>query len=362
MPPATASLHAGPLPPPPRLAFAIAWVVFWVLLGTVALHDHWRAGKAGLWQPLFWEGSSCLVATLLLWWLWRDVPRLDRLLLQPWRWFGAALLRLPPAALAFVAGTYALRHAVYAAFGLVYRHDPWLSVFVYETLKFSMFYGLFVAVFFGMRSYAAMQSQALRAERERSLARQAQLLQLAQQIEPHFLFNALNTIAATVHEDPDLADSLITRLAALLRAATDMAREPVRSVADELMLLEAYGEIMCRRFAGRVSLRFEIDAQARGCRVPTLALQPLLENAFRHGVEAHPGQANIVVRAARHGERLELTVEDDIGELDALAPEGVGLSNLRQRLAAAFGDAASLRLEALAPRGVRARIELPCGC
>ncbi len=347
----------------PGWPFVLAWAIFWVLMITMALRQHRDQGHLDWWRPLLWEGSSCLVSSVIVLWLWRGVPRLDALLGQPWRWFAKAASRLPAAAIMFVFVVYALRHGVYAMLGRRYEHPPWAEVLVYESLKFAMFYLLFMAVVFGLRSHAAMQALHLRAEEERGLARQAQLLQLAQQIQPHFLFNALNTIAATVHEDPDLADALLVKLSALLRAATDMAREPVRPLADEVALLQAYGEIMTQRFAERLTLSFEIDEDASACRVPTLLLQPLLENAFRHGMERHPGLATITVSAHKRGSRLHLAVHSSLGRLEpAEAEDGVGLGNLRRRLQLAHG--ADTRLELL-PReggGVSAIIELPCVC
>ena len=119
---------------------------------------------------------------------------------------------------------------------------------------------------------------------------------------------------------------------------------------------------MRARFAGRVTVRFEIDAASRTCRVPSLALQPLLENAFRHGVEHRSGSANIGVAARRDGARLLLAVEDDVGVLPDAPAFGVGLSNLQQRLAASYGKHAALTLRPREGGGVVAGIELPCGC
>lgn len=344
----------------PRRAFAVAWVVFWALMITVGVQDHLRQGGRALWQPLLWEGSSALVASLVVALLWCRSARLDPLLAHPWHWFGATLAWLPLAAPAFVALVYGLRHALYAMHGEVYVHEPWPMVFRYEMLKFSIFFLLFSAVVFGLRSHAALAGARLRLERERRLAQSAQLLQLAQQIEPHFLFNALNTIASTVHTDPALADALLTRLAALLRAATDLARRPESSLDEELQLLEAYAAIMRERYADRVDIRFEVDPATRPCRVPTLLLQPLLENAFRHGVERRLAPTRIVVRTGRDAGRLRLEVQDDAGALPAPPVLGVGLANLQQRLATRHGAQAQLSLHAVEGGGVLARIDLPC--
>jgi len=355
-------LPESPLARRPLAGFVIAWLVFWALLMTVAVQDYLRQGRTRVWEPLFWEGTSFLVASVIAWTLVRQLHRHDGLLTRPWRWFGANLAWLPLVAPAFVAALYALRHAVYAMLGEAYRHEPWAEVFGYETLKFSMFYLLFVAILFGIRSHAALGAERLRAERLRSLQQQATLLQLTQQLEPHFLFNAINTIASTIHTDPELADALLVRLAALLRAATDLARRPEVPLAEELRLLEGYAAIMHERFAGRVSVRFEVDPQSEACRVPALALQPLLENAIRHGAERRSAPTTIVVRAQRVDTRLRLEVEDDAGALPADPVLGVGLGNLRERLALRYGERAALTLAARAAGGVLASIELPCEC
>ncbi len=347
----------------PRLSvagFGAAWLLFWLLMATVAVRDHLMRGHTDLWRPLFWEGSSALVATLLVAAMWRWLHRADAWLHRPARWFAAGLACLLPAALLFVVGTYALRHAVYAGLGLRYTHEPWAAVFLYEGLKFGLFYLLFAAVVFGVRSHAALSAARLRIERESALAQRAQLLQLAQQIEPHFLFNALNTIAAAVHTDADLADSLLTQLAVLLRAATDLKRRPHCTLAEELRLVQGYTAIMCRRFADRVSLHFDIAPQAQGCIVPTLLLQPLLENAFTHGVQARLAPTRIEVVARLHANTLYIEVRNDAPRLPAAPVFGVGLGNLRERLALLGAADAALSLSQGETGIVTARIVLPC--
>ena len=346
----------------PLAGFGVAWAIFWVLLVTVGVQDYLRQGGTELWKPLLWEGTSFLVASAIVWAQWRGAMRGDHLLAQPRRWFAHSLLWLPLVAPLFVVAVYALRHAIYALIGQTYGHEPWGTVFRYEVLKFSVFYLLFVALFFGIRSHGALSDARIRLERERALAKQAQLLQLTQQIEPHFLFNALNTIVSTIHTDANLADALLTQLAALLRAATDLARKPETTLDEELNLLEAYAAIMRQRFAERVKVCFEISPTARACRVPTLVLQPLLENAFRHGVQQRSQPTTIIVRVALDAQRLRLEVQDDAGQLSAAPVFGVGLENLRQRLLTRYGDQATLVLRALDAGGVLAQIELPCEC
>jgi len=207
---------------------------------------------------------------------------------------------------------------------------------------------------------ASQHSEKTGSAAQRQQTQAAQLAQLTQQLQPHFLFNALNTIAATIHTAPERADSLLTRLAALLRATADLTRRPQCTLDEELGLLDGYAAIMCERFADRVTLRQEIDDAARACRVPTLSIQPLLENAFRHGVERCSGRTDLVVRAVCRDARLRIEVEQSQGSVPAAPTHGVGLDTLRQRLAALYGARASFGLESLTPGGALAWFELPC--
>lgn len=358
---ATLSPESGLTAVPPR-GLWIAWLAFWTLMLLLALQEHAVEAGRPVWQPVLWEGSSMVVATLLLGWQWRRVPQLDDRLTRAGAWFSRALVDLPVSALLFVAAVSLIRVGVHQAMGQPYTPHPWGGHIVRELLKFSIFYVLFMSVVFAVRSHAALAQARWQAERQRALVQQAQLLQLTQQIEPHFLFNALNTIAELVHTDPARADHLLTRLALLMRSTTDLAQRPVQTLDDELTLLQGYADIMCERFIGRVNLTMQIDDRTRACLVPTLSLQPLLENAFRHGVERQSGPVAITVSATCQGGRLRLSVADTAGHIDGLPQPGVGLGNLQQRLQALHGQAAQLSLDAAPGGGVVATLELPCAC
>jgi hypothetical protein len=342
-----------PWSPRARAGWLLAWAAFWLLMMTVAVQDHIHDnGAQALWRPLLWEGSSCLVASVMLGLMWYHAPHDDALLTRPARWFLRQLRWLPLLAPLFVVAVYAIRHGVVALVGQTYNHPPWGAVLLYECTKFALFYTLFVAVVFGLRTHIALAEQHLRTQA-------AQLAQLTQQLEPHFLFNALNTIASAIHDKPDLADSMLTRLAALLRATTDLTRRPTCTLDEELKLLEGYSAIMCERFADRVTLEHQVDTAARACRVPTLSVQPLLENAFRHGVERSSEPTHLVLRAQRRADRLRVEVEQSRGDVADAPGSGIGLGTLRERLAALHGERAQVGLEALPDGGARAWFELP---
>lgn len=352
----------------PRLWAALwcGWLAFWLLMLLVGLQEYQRGGGRRLWEPVVDYGTAALAATLVAAIELRRARRHEALLGRPLQWLARLAAWLPLTALGFVGVMYALRHAIYALAGHPYRHGPWADVIVYEAVKFAIFYLLFLGVHFGLRSYRAWHAERLRTEHQARLAQEARLAQLTQQLQPHFLFNALNTVSSLIHTDPDLADTLLTRLATLLRAATDAGQRPTQPLADELVLLEAYAQIMTERFADRAHVSWEIDAAARACPVPTLGLQPLLENCFHHVVERRLAPTHMVVRARLlEGARLRIEVEDD-GDLRSEPPVyGVGLNNLALRLQALHGAGAAGASLTLLPRaggGLTVRLELPCAC
>jgi two-component system LytT family sensor kinase len=346
-----------------RGAFVLAWLLFWLLMVAVAVQDILRSEPGtALWKPVLWESSSMLVATVLMLTQLRLTRRWHHLLAFPWRWFGIQALWLPYYWLLFTPLAFGIRHGVYALAGETYSHRPVGELFFYESLKITVFIGLLTAVRFGVLSYQALLQEKVRAERATGLLRQAQLQRLGQQMQPHFLFNALNTISSLMHSDVDKADATLMELAGVLRATLDASDSLDSTLQAELDLVRAYAQVMLARFGERASIQWRIAPDCLACRVPVMSLQPLLENIFKHTVEQRRGMTQIVVSAVCEGACLRLSMEDDTGALAPSTRAGIGLVNLRERLAMLHGDAASLTLEQLAPAGVRASMVLPCGC
>jgi sensor histidine kinase YesM len=342
--------------------FLSAWILFWILMMLVAVQDFVRNEHShAIWKPLLWEGSSALVTSVLalVQLRWSHVD--DGLLGTPRRWFARQALWLPMYWVAFVPLAFGLRHAVYALAGETYRHDPVPQLFLYESMKISIFFGLFTAIRFGIKSYRALLDERLRAERANALLHQAQLQRLGQQMQPHFLFNALNTVSALIWTDPARADATLTQLADVLRETLALGERHAAPLATELRLARGYADVMAERYADRVAIAWHVDDTLLDREVPVMSLQPLLENVFKHTVERRRGRTQIGVSVRRDGAELVLGVEDDAGQLAAPArPGGIGLANLRARLAALYGDAARLDLTARPQGGVRAELRLPC--
>lgn len=227
-----------------------------------------------------------------------------------------------------------------------------------------MTYGAVVAVGTTANSFARLRDQQLRATRLAAQLTQAELGALKMQLQPHFLFNTLHAISVLTRVDPAAAATMVTRLGDLLRLTLSRAGSAEVTLDRELEFVRLYLEIESTRFADRLRVRYEIDPNALNARVPDLLLQPLVENAIRHGIGPRSSAGQLTIRATRRvigdAERLLLEVEDDGVGVSESAVDGIGLSATRARLVAMFGaDNASLQLERAEHGGCRAVVELP---
>jgi two-component system, LytTR family, sensor kinase len=199
------------------------------------------------------------------------------------------------------------------------------------------------------------------AQLETRLAR-AQLQSLQAQLNPHFLFNALNTVSSVMYEDVARADRMLSDLAELLRRALHTSGRQEVSLAEELEVLALFFGLMRARFGERLLVSVDVDERVREALVPTLILQPLVENAMRHGAPPPPEPARIVVRAREDAGELVLEVEDNgpgLNGVDAPVGRGHGLTNTAERLRALYGGAQSLVLENAPGSGLRVVIRIP---
>ncbi|HEX7828986.1 MAG TPA: histidine kinase [Thermoanaerobaculia bacterium] len=193
---------------------------------------------------------------------------------------------------------------------------------------------------------------------ESQLAR-AQLEQLRGQLQPHFLFNAINGIAALVHTNPDRADEMLMELSALLRSTLDLGRADTIPLRRELELVDHYLRIQTMRFHDRLRITRTVDASALNCEVPALLLQPLFENSLRHVVAKRAQGGNIELRVKRDNGRLLLRVIDDGPGFDPESAKlGVGITNTLARLEQLYRGEATTRFERTG-EGFVVAIELP---
>lgn len=189
---------------------------------------------------------------------------------------------------------------------------------------------------------------------------QAQLQALKMQIHPHFLFNTLNSIAALLHKDVEAADRMIARLGDFLRLTLKSSDAQTVDFEQELEFLKCYLDIEHIRFQDRLTVDLDIDPHALKATVPNLILQPIVENAVRHGVARQTSHGHITIRARREGERLIMTVEDNGPGLKVKSNgSGIGISNTRARLEQFYGSDFSFQIANSTERGASVTLDVP---
>ena len=189
----------------------------------------------------------------------------------------------------------------------------------------------------------------------------AQLEALKNQLHPHFLFNTLNTISALLHRDVEAADRVVSRLGDLLRLSLQGGEQEV-TLGQELSFLQHYLDIQHTRFQDRLVFAQHVAPETLEALVPSLILQPLVENAVRHGIEPRSTPGLITITAERENGRLTLEVKDNgpgIEQVKTAGCAGIGLSNTRARLEQLYGTDHSFSLDNLPEGGVRVRMEFP---
>jgi len=224
-----------------------------------------------------------------------------------------------------------------------------------------LIYWVIVAVSFAFDYYRKYRERELRAvELEKRLA-QAKLQALQMQLNPHFLFNSLHSISALMHQDAEAADRMMARLSDLLRAALEGSDTQEVSLREELEFLDRYLEIEQIRFGDRLTVKTEVAPGMLDAQVPNLILQPLVENAIRHGHRTARQAGCIELRVQRAADVLTVEVSDNGAGLrgDEPAAEGVGLSNTRARLRTLYGEAHGFELCEAPGGGLLVRMMIP---
>ncbi len=260
----------------------------------------------------------------------------------------------------FLAG--AVLHALGGA-ALSRADSFWTTLAQFFRLNFHanvLTYWALVGLAWGTDTYAKYRDRELAASRLQTQLAQAELSALKMQLQPHFLFNTLNAIAALLKTKPDAAEGMILQLSEFLRVTLNNTGRPDVTLREELEFLERYLAIEKTRFQDRLSTRFRIRTEVLDVRVPNLLLQPLVENAIRHGIAKDRRAGRLEVSATHDQGRLLLRVTDDgPGAPPGRVIEGIGLTNTRERLRHLYGDAYSLEYGNAPGGGFRVSLSLP---
>jgi two-component system LytT family sensor kinase len=219
-------------------------------------------------------------------------------------------------------------------------------------------YAGFVLAWHAGTFYREARDRQVTAAELESLLQQAQLEALRSQLNPHFLFNALHSLSELVHTDPALAEKLIVRLGELLRQVLKSSTCQEVTLAEELEFIRGYVEIEQMRLGERLRVSWDIEAGALEARVPSLILQPLVENAVQHGIAAVAGLGLLAIAARRDAQFLLLEVRDNGPGLTqtSIDRQGIGLANTRARLQRLYGERHGFELQAADGLTVRVRI------
>ncbi len=251
---------------------------------------------------------------------------------------------------------------------------PSRRVSLRSTILDLLAYGAVTGLVHSVNFYRRMRERERRALFLESNLAKARLNTLKAQLQPHFLFNSLNAIAALLRRDPRLAETTLVALSELLRLALSQSERQEGALREEMEFVRRYLEIQQTRFGDKLRVEQDIDPQALDCLAPSLVLQPLVENAIRHGIEPAENGGVVRVSASRNDGKLVLVVEDDgVGLAGdgsdraegmsspglAKAGTGIGLSNLRERLQALYGAHQKLELTPRVAGGVIVRVEIP---
>jgi two-component sensor histidine kinase len=346
---------------PRRVVLAAAG---WTILGCVFALPDLSAGKP-------WR--QALLFSLTLWWSWGIVTPLilwaDRLIRVSSKQLARRVLaHFLPSLLVTTVFVYLLG-AIRALFGIgewngllsiSFLVDELRGMFLWQWLNYWLILGAWQAY----RYYDHYLADELRLERLEKNFSEAHLNALRMQLDPHFLFNALNTISSQLERDPKLARGMIEHLGDLLRLSLESKDRQEVPLAQELAFLEHYLAIQKIRFGDNLRIETQIAPEVKYASVPCLFVQPLVENAIRHGISRRASGGTVIVSAQRDGNRLDIRVVDDgVGLPAGWTLEnsgGVGLSVTRQRVAGLYPDGeAGFTVSRRASGGTEVEISLP---
>lgn len=348
----------------PRLLGA---VLFWTLVGLAFASQFYLSstlvGRSVSWgQAIGYSLTDWYVYAVLSWPSLLFARRFPPESVAPWRTAGIHLL----AGLVFSLAYVLLRAAVGQVYGL-FIHEPvgFGEIFrplLVKTFPFNLLiYGVIISASHAIDYYRKYHERTVHnLELEKHLT-EARLQALLRQLKPHFLFNTLNGIASLMHSDVNAADKMLVRLGELLRITMSHRGQPLTPLSEEISFIEKYLEIERIRFRDRLSVEFEIDPAALKTEVPSLILQPLVENAIRHGIEPHARPGRLVLSARRTPDALELVVRDNgAGQPPAgFIRVGIGIGNTRARLDELYGDRHRFELANHPDGGLVVRVTIP---
>ncbi len=344
----------------PGIVIFASWSLFAAFM---ALEEHYTAQVIG--KPMTWaytfraEFTYAYLWALLtpcILWLAKRFPVDYR------SWYRMAPLHAAACVLIVTVqkSAYILLVPAYSPQWRVHDLSSWLRSVTVSLDYGVLLYGIVLLIHHTVEYYARYQKGRVRASQLETRLAQAQLNALKMQLHPHFLFNTLHSISTLVNEDPEAAEAMIARLSELLRLSLENTGAQEVPLSQELEFVERYLEIEQIRFEDRLRIQFDIDPRTLDAQVPNLILQPLVENAIRHGIGQNSG-GKVEIRASLVEGKLLLQVLDDgVGLAGECSNRpGLGLTNTRARLETIYGKAHDFVLRNASNGGAEAAIRIP---
>jgi len=347
------------------IIFAV-WTLFGLFFASqIALQNQLSENPISFWRILSWQlssGYAWFLASPVILWLSKRYPFEDD------KWKASVPIHVVASILVSLTilciDSYVLPKLGYLArFNLTTFWETYkILFFVNFHFSIAIYWGV-VAIHQAILYYRKYRERELKTSQLEARLAQSRLQVLKMQLHPHFLFNTLNAISELVHRDPDRADQMLTDLSDLLRMSFENLEVQEIPLKQELEFLRKYLEIEQTRFHDRLEVRMEIAPDTLDASVPNMILQPLVENAIKHGISPKAEGGNITIGALRNNGHLELSVTDNgvgmnSGGVKALT-EGVGLSNTRRRLKHLYGESHKFELEPESDDGVSVRLDIP---
>ncbi len=340
-------------------AQAVGWSGYAVLVATTAS----IAGEVPVGSSLLQSAVLGAAGVVLSHALYRLIHRFnmlaERLPARLLRLMGLVfVLSVPAALLNQIAGiaSWQTREASLGPFV-----GKWLTQVVIHELNWSCVLLIWSALYFGIDTLRERAAARLHASELARALQAAELRLLKSQLNPHFLFNALNTVRALISEDPAMAQQAVTQLARTLRYTLNAGQEELVPLERELAIVEDYLALQALRLGPRLRVERHVEAATLGGLIPVMLLQTLTENAVKHGIAELPEGGRLRISAELSSGALLLAIENDrprVGD-GAAAGEQVGLRNSMQRLQLLFGPRAELRLDLSEPDRATARVRIP---
>ncbi len=345
------------LPP----AALLVWVLLLVAYTKTLFFQFYQGVSLSL---VFLTSLSSELGLLVLFYVVEAVCRAMHQRDWPWRRMISVHLLLLPLCVVIRAALYLFLHNNLLV-RLAGSHKPFSAylgrVIVSNWDLTLVFYGAVVGGSYALFNYRRFRQKEHLAEELQNMLASAQLQSLRTQLQPHFLFNVLNSISASIKSRPQTAILIVARLSELLRASLDMHHRQRVLLTVEIALLEKYLEIEQLRFGSRLKVVMKIAADTHSALVPAFLLQPLVENALRHGITQRIDGGTVVIAAQRENDQLRLQVMDDgVGAgPDWRSATGIGLANVQQRLAHLYEDRCEFQADNRPEGGFAVSISIP---